>query len=390
MSHGTHVLSGTRTHVIDILLLNRINPEDKEQMELAIVSTFYCSPGGISTFVRNVQNLSLQEGIHSVVLSPDVSREKYGDAICVKAQSRLGIIFRTAFALWRLSPDAVQCHGAWYLLFACLAYRTYGSVLGRSARLVVVKHSDFQMRLRSIKWRFVRWMDHRADAIIFVSEYLREKYARELGLLSPGRTYVVNPGAPEPNSNSSAIKRISDALRAEDRSPIITYVGLFEYPGKVRGVLLLLKAVSLLIEDYPKILLAIAGRGALRSEVDEAVDLLRLENNVVILEDVNNAFDLLSLSDLHCHITFQDNFPIVVLEALAAGVPVIASAVGEVPRLGIQGLRTVENIGESIVEAIMEWLGERPSVDKASLTARFSWVRGVRLLNAITVGRAPG
>jgi glycosyltransferase involved in cell wall biosynthesis len=164
---------------------------------------------------------------------------------------------------------------------------------------------------------------------------------------------------------------------------VLTYIGLFEYEGKVKGLILLLEVVKKLRLRYPNILLMIAGKGSLKKIIDDKVHKLSLRDNVSILENITNPFNLLKISNLHCHITHQDSFGLAVLEALSAGVPVVASAVGELPNIGVRGLTVVENRLDLLAAAVEQYLEKPPVVDIASLSKKFKWTNTVAELNTI-------
>jgi phosphatidylinositol alpha-mannosyltransferase len=106
--------------------------------------------------------------------------------------------------------------------------------------------------------------------------------------------------------------------------PNILFVGRLE---KRKGVKYLLKAFELLSANYPKINLIIAGDGPYRQRLEDEAGHLDLKN-VKFLGHVSEAkkLKLLSKADLFCSPAIHgESFGIVLLEALAANVPIVAA-----------------------------------------------------------------
>lgn len=116
--------------------------------------------------------------------------------------------------------------------------------------------------------------------------------------------------------------------------PLLLAVGNL-YP--VKGHRYLVSALARLLPKYPGIELAIAGRGdeesALRAQaraegVADRVHLLGLRDDVGAL---------LAAADLFVHPSLAEGLPLAVLEAMFAGRPVVASAVGDLPTVLARG-----------------------------------------------------
>ncbi|MFC5011045.1 glycosyltransferase [Nocardioides plantarum] len=96
------------------------------------------------------------------------------------------------------------------------------------------------------------------------------------------------------------------------------------------------------IAQVPGVRLLVAGDGVLRAEVEGLVRELDLGGRVEVLGDRRDVARLLAAADLVVLSSDSEGLPITVLEAMAAGVPVVASRVGGLIDLDPDAVRLVE------------------------------------------------
>lgn len=99
---------------------------------------------------------------------------------------------------------------------------------------------------------------------------------------------------------------------------------------------LLLTAFSEVVNDYPQARLAIVGGGPLEGSLRERIDELGLAESVCLLGVRDDIAELLHESDVFVLSSDTEGLPLSVLEAMAAGLPVIATRVGGLEDL-VQG-----------------------------------------------------
>ncbi len=116
--------------------------------------------------------------------------------------------------------------------------------------------------------------------------------------------------------------------------PLLISVGRLSLP---KGYPDLLNAFSAVRQQYPEAALIIAGGGALRGELEAQMTTLKLEGFAFLLGARDDVPDLLAASDLYISSSHWEGLPVSVLEAMAAGLPVIATSVGDVPRVVVDG-----------------------------------------------------
>ncbi len=108
---------------------------------------------------------------------------------------------------------------------------------------------------------------------------------------------------------------------------VIGYCGRLRH---VKGVHVLINAISFLEQNNPehKIELRIAGDGATMDELQLQVSELGLNDTVVLLGAVSDTTPFYASLDVYVQPSFAEGLPNSVIEAMNAGIPVIASDIG--------------------------------------------------------------
>jgi glycosyltransferase involved in cell wall biosynthesis len=90
---------------------------------------------------------------------------------------------------------------------------------------------------------------------------------------------------------------------------------------------LLLEALALLVHEVPRAKLLMVGSGPLESAVRRRIDALGIADHVVLLGEAA-ATPILPALDVFCLPSRYEGLPYVLLEALAAGLPIVSTLVG--------------------------------------------------------------
>jgi len=124
-----------------------------------------------------------------------------------------------------------------------------------------------------------------------------------------------------------------------------------------KGFRYLIAAAAILREEFPtrSFRVVIAGDGELRSELEALTRERNLERVVFFLGFVPEARRYLSAFDLFVMPSQKEGLPYALMEAMRAGLAVIASRVGGIPDLvedGVHGLLVAAKDGRALAEAI--------------------------------------
>ncbi|MGA7500690.1 MAG: glycosyltransferase [Isosphaeraceae bacterium] len=238
--------------------------------------------------------------------------------------SPLRVIAQLCRQLRRLRPDIVHCHNMRSYLIGGLAAR----LCGRRG-LVLTKHGSAPLKPRSAAG-LTRWLMRRTTVVV-VSPQIE-------GLMKgsrPQRLVYIPNGIP-----LSAYDRRPPRLEARQRlgwSPAGPWLGIVArlHPGK--NHLTLLESLRAVRRRFPTTCLAIVGDGPHRGVIQEAIDRLNFEGAVAMLGERRDIAEILAALDLFVLASETEGMPMTLLEAMAARLPVVATRVGGVPEVVLDG-----------------------------------------------------
>ncbi len=180
--------------------------------------------------------------------------------------------------------------------------------------------------------------------------------------------------------NGIDLKYVRDITSKSIGHPCILYVGRLT---KRKGVDILLKAIPMIKDLIPNILLYIIGEGPQDNELKEIVKDLNIDNNVKFLGFVSEEekYSYYKHVDICIIPSIDEPFGIVLLEAMACGKPIVASNVGGIPFVvedGKTGILVkpgdVDILAEKIIMLLQsEELREQMGMAGKEKTANFSW-----------------
>ena len=131
--------------------------------------------------------------------------------------------------------------------------------------------------------------------------------------------------------------RSSGADRSPGDGSQLLFVGRL---AGVKGLPILLDAVARLRLDHPAIKLTVAGDGPDREKLKDQARRSGIEANVVFLgyQSQQQVRELLTRTDVFVMASFAEGVPVVLMEAMAAEVPVVATQIAGVPELVENGV----------------------------------------------------
>ncbi len=171
-----------------------------------------------------------------------------------------------------------------------------------------------------------------SGATVTVSDMSRSILARYLGLGPDDVTTVYN-GAVRATGSDARLE-----LGAQAGDLLVVAIGNL-YP--VKGHQYLLEAVAALDAPAGDVLVAIAGRGDLQTELEALARHLGLGTRVRFLGFRTDVPAILASADVFVMPSLSEGLPMALIEAMLAGTAVVASSVGGIPELvrdGVHGL----------------------------------------------------
>jgi glycosyltransferase involved in cell wall biosynthesis len=236
----------------------------------------------------------------------------------------------------------------------------------------------FGLERLPFKRKFANLIAKNSDEIIVVSSYISE---RLLGLISPElkkdiekKMTILPMGV-----DAQQFQNTNDKLELLSEYKINSEFNLL-FLGRLsekKGISYLIKAMPQIVSQIKDVNLILCGAGHLRKELEQLLKKMSLEKYVRFTGFVSNEekIDYLSLADVLIvpSIVIQsgetEGLPVVILEGLAAGKPIIASDVSgvkDVIKNGYNGFLVEQKNSDQIADKVLELL------DNRELRAEFS------------------
>ncbi|WP_445505206.1 glycosyltransferase [Microvirga sp. G4-2] len=260
------------------------------------------------------------------------------------------------------APDVIHAqNGVW----------AKAALAARAAGVPAVVHTAHGFSLDepwfgdALRW----WAGLRTDMVVAVSIPLREHLVRKARIPASRVVTIIN-GIDTTRFTPRGTRGIlRAALGIGPDAPLIGCVARLD---PIKNHVLLLEAMALLIRQIPDARLALVGDGPLREALRERAEALCLEGKVLFagtLADTATAYRDLDIFVLP---SVSEGTSISVLEAMASGTPVVATAVGGTPRLLDGGCGTLVPSGDAaaMAEAIQRLLSDPIGRARMARTAR--------------------
>jgi glycosyltransferase involved in cell wall biosynthesis len=231
-------------------------------------------------------------------------------------------IFRIARQLRADAADVLHTHNS--------AIHHWGALAARLAGVKAIVNTRHGLALHSARRQdlYYRAVMPLTDAVVFVCEDGRRHYV-ERGTVPASKAHVIWNGIPLEEFQRERAK--PGAMRQRLR------FGTIGRMVKAKAHADLVEAFALIAGELPDAELHIWGDGPLRREVSERVAARGLESRVWLHGATASPAQALRTLDAFMLSSISEGLPLVVLEAMAAGLPVVSTRVGGVPEVAPEG-----------------------------------------------------
>jgi len=227
--------------------------------------------------------------------------------------------------------DVIHCHD-WmaypvgssikHLLSKPYIQSIHSTEMGRCGGI----HSEDSKVISDLEW----WSTYESHAIITVSNSIKEEICSIFNVPWDKVNVIYNGINPEEFDipmNEQEKNNFKLSIGIQPHEKMILFVGRLVYQ---KGVEYLIRAVPDIIKNHPNSKVVIAGSGDMRGYLEDLAFQLGCRDKIIFLGYIRGQMlkKLYKSSDLTVIPSIYEPFGIVALEAMAAGSPVIASAVG--------------------------------------------------------------
>jgi len=262
-------------------------------------------------------------------------------------EADLAFPFRFRQILSREAPDLVHLHSR-------RGADTLGALTTKVARIptILSRRVDNPEAGWSLSAKYRLF-----DAVITISEAIGE-VLREQGVPA-GKLHCVHSALdPGPFQGPCRREEFLADLGLSEGHRIVGMAAQF-IPRKGHGTLL--KAVPEIIQTHPETRFLLFGRGPERDAIASRIRASRLEGRVLLPGFRHDLAALLPCLDLLVHPATMEGLGIILLQASASGVPVVASAVGGIPEAvshGETGLLVPPDDPSALAAAVVTLLSD--------------------------------
>jgi glycosyltransferase involved in cell wall biosynthesis len=258
----------------------------------------------------------------------------------------------------RVRPTVVHTHLQYSDLLGGAAARSLGLPAVCTVH-VIDEHATPRDRARARVVALARQRCH--DRVIAVSDHVRREYLAA-GADRPEHVLTVHNGIAA-RAQPGAGARVRAELELARDEVVVAMVAVLR-PGK--GHDLAVAAVEKVRRTHPGVRLLIVGDGPARADVASLAE--RLGDAAVLAGHRDDVMAVLDAADVLLHPSRLDAFPTVLMEGLAAGVPIVATEVGGIPEIvehGRSGLLVrLPLTGDAFAAPLARLIGE-PALRRA-------------------------
>jgi len=292
--------------------------------------------GGIFRHILDLANGQVDRGHHVGIVADSLTGGERAEAALAEIAPRLKLgvhrfaihrePFPTDVLVWarlmhlarRLKPDVLHGHGAKAGAFIRFKIPSKDTI-----RVYTPHGGSLHYPLNTIKGalysRLERALMNSTDLFLFESAFARDTYQRTVGT-PKGLVRCV--------FNGVTAEEFDPVVKAADATDVV-YVGEFRH---IKGADLLIDAVARLHADGKPITLTLAGDGEELEALKAQIQKLGLTEAVRFIGHVKARYGFSKGSVLVVP-SRGDSMPYVVIEAAAAGIPMVASNVGGIPEI---------------------------------------------------------
>lgn len=228
--------------------------------------------------------------------------------------------------------------------------------------------TDRKMRLYN---RVDRWSLPAADRLITVCQAFARELAHNTGASLESISVLHNSIRPEPPATEAEVQAIRSKLGIANGDRIVLAIGRL---SKEKAHADLITAFARLRKSNPEIncKLIIVGEGPERGKLEASAESFDQRENVIFAGQVSDVRPFYAAADVFALPSHSEGSPNVLLEAMAAEVPIIATEVGGVPEMVEQNqsaLLVPANDPTALAEAISRVLTDQDLAQRLTMNA---------------------
>ena len=304
-----YLITSTNVGGTEKALLELIRHIDREEFKV-----YVCSVKKPGTFAKALADEA--DGVFSLRLSEGGGLAAIGNFI--PAMLRLVKLIRA------VSPSILHC-----FLFRA---NILGRIAGRIARVPIIISSIRVIEAQRAKHLIDRLTAPLTTNYLAVSQAARN-YTINHAKIAPSKIVTIYNGI-KCNGEYTEKPSWRSTLSLSSSDVLLGLIGRFH---KQKGHIVLLKALPFILKQAPHTHVLFCGEGSEEARLKVMAQDLGLEGHVHFVGLIENAYQMLSQIDIVVVPSLWEGMPNVVLEAMAAGRPVVASRIAGMDEMVVAG-----------------------------------------------------
>lgn len=265
----------------------------------------------------------------------------------------LGVILfwiKCLFLLKKIGPEVVHSQGI-QMAFPCFLAKKFFNIS------YIVYGQGFDVYFN---WKFKKIISklvlENAQAVVTLTQNMK----KELGAYNIKNIFIIPDGVELSKFENLSKAGIRKELKINDDENVIIFVGSLK---AVKGIKYLIEAINIVKEKNPKLRLLLIGDGEEKKELERLVEKLGLKKIIGFVGKINNEEvpKYMIASDVLVMPSLSEGLSVAVLEAMASGLPVVATKVGGLPEIikdGENGFLVEPKNPKQIAERILYLLSD--------------------------------
>lgn len=309
---------------------------------LFIIDAIVANGGGEGALLKTIRYLPPERFRCSVVaFKSGPFAEMFRQAGCEVQTFPIGTIFsfRAIKAAWLLRKF-IRTENAQVVHTFFETANLWGALVAKLAGgpVVVSSRRDLGI-LRSRKHRIAYRVIHRLfDSVVAVSEPVRKACIEEEGV-APDKVVTIHNGVElGKRVNTGERAHLRRTLSLDGASHVITSVG---HIRRFKGFDVMVRAAAQVCREFPKAVFVIVGAfydPEYINELKSAARALGISDNIRFAGAMEDVAPALGASDAFCLLSRSEGFSNALIEAMASGLPVVATRVGGAEETILDGL----------------------------------------------------
>jgi len=236
---------------------------------------------------------------------------------------------------------------------APLIFSGIAAKISRPQPLVIFTEHNQIFRLSSFgKWKFKHIYLNLAQHIVTCSCQLKKYYEQHLG--TRRKINVIHNGIDGSKFHNLNKQEYKDLFKIPKNKFII---GTAVVISEQKGIKYLVKAAASVCKLRDDIHFVIAGDGPLKNDIQKRIDDNKLERKITLIGYCNEVQKFIATLDLYVLPSLWEGLPLALLEAMAAGKPIVATSVGgnqEIVEENVNGKIVPPRNEKALAEAILD------------------------------------